>query len=135
MNIKKKQYYEGIGRRKTSVSRVRITKVSKDAEIIVNDKSVGEFFNTEELRSIVVAPLEATSLQKEFSISIKVKGGGQRGQAEATQLGLSRALVKYNGDVQKTLRDLDYLKRDPRQKERKKPGLKKARRAPQWSKR
>jgi small subunit ribosomal protein S9 len=135
MTTKKEQYYEGVGRRKTSVSRVRITKVAKNAEIVVNDKSVAEFFNTEELRAVVVAPLEATSLQKEFNISIKVKGGGQRGQAEATQLGLSRALVKYNGDVQKTLRDLDYLKRDPRQKERKKPGLKKARRSPQWSKR
>ncbi len=135
MSTKKEQYYEGVGRRKTAVSRVRITKVSKDAGIIVNDKTVEEFFNTEELRTAVVAPLEATSLQKEFSISVKVKGGGQRGQAEATQLGLSRALVKFNGEVQKTLRDLDYLKRDPRQKERKKPGLKKARRSPQWSKR
>ena len=135
MSTKKEQYYEGVGRRKTSVSRVRITKVSKGAGIIVNDKTVEEFFNTEELRSAVVAPLEATSLQKEFSISVKVNGGGQRGQAEATQLGLSRALVKFNGEVQKTLRDLDYLKRDPRQKERKKPGLKKARRSPQWSKR
>jgi len=135
MSTKKEQYFEGVGRRKTSVSRVRITKVSKDAVIVVNDKTVDEFFNTEELRTAVLAPLEATSLQKEFSISIKVKGGGQRGQAEATQLGLSRALVKYDGEVQKTLRDLDYLKRDPRQKERKKPGLKKARRSPQWSKR
>jgi small subunit ribosomal protein S9 len=135
MSTKKEQYYEGVGRRKTSVSRVRITKVSKGAGIIVNDKTIEEFFNTEELRAAVVAPLEATSLQKEFTISVRVKGGGQRGQAEATQLGLSRALVKFNGEVQKTLRDLDYLKRDPRQKERKKPGLKKARRSPQWSKR
>jgi len=135
MSTKKEQYYEGVGRRKASVSRVRITKVSKDASIVINEKNIEEFFNTEELRTAVVAPLEATSLQKEFNISIKVKGGGQRGQAEATQLGLARALVKYDGEVQKTLRDLDYLKRDPRQKERKKPGLKKARRSPQWSKR
>ena len=135
MSTKKEQYYEGVGRRKTSVARVRIVKVSKDAEITINGKTVAEFFNTEELRMAVMAPLEATSLQKEFNISVKVKGRGQRGQAEATQLGLSRALVKYDGEVQKTLRDLDYLKRDPRQKERKKPGLKKARRSPQWSKR
>jgi len=135
MSTKKEQYYEGVGRRKTSVARVRITKVSKGAETVINDKTVAEFFNTEELRLAVVAPLEATSLQKEFNISIKAKGGGQRGQAEASQLGLSRALVKYNGELQKVLRDLNYLKRDPRQKERKKPGLKKARKSPQWSKR
>ncbi len=135
MSTKKEQYYEGVGRRKTSVARVRIVKVAKGAEILVNDKTVQDFFNTEELRTAIVAPLEATSLQKEFNISIKVKGGGQRGQAEATQLGLARALVKYDSETQKTLRDLDYLKRDPRQKERKKPGLKKARRSPQWSKR
>lgn len=135
MSTKKEQYYEGVGRRKTSISRVRITKVSKGSGILINDKAVDEFFSTAELVSIVNAPLEAVSMQKEFTISIKVKGGGQRGQSEATQLGLSRALVKFNGDLQKVLRDLDYLKRDPRQKERKKPGLKKARRAPQWSKR
>ncbi len=137
MSTKKEQYYEGVGRRKASVSRVRLTKVDKekDAIIVINGRSVEDFFHTNELRSVIFAPLEAVSLQKEFKISVKVKGGGQRGQAESTQLGLSRALVKYNGDVQKTLRDLDYLKRDPRQKERKKPGLKKARRSPQWSKR
>jgi small subunit ribosomal protein S9 len=135
MSTKKEQYYEGIGRRKKSISRVRITKVSKGAIILVNDREVGEFFNTEELAMSVLAPLEAVSMTKEFQVSIKVNGGGQRGQAEASQLGLSRALIKYDGELQKTLRDLDYLKRDPRQKERKKPGLKKARRAPQWSKR
>ena len=135
MSTKKEQYYEGVGRRKASVARIRITKVAKNAEIVINDRSVEEFFNTKELANTVVAPLEATSLQKEFSISIKVNGGGQRGQAEASQLGLARALVKYDGELQKVLRDLDYLKRDPRQKERKKPGLKKARKSPQWSKR
>jgi len=135
MSTKKEQYYEGVGRRKASVSRVRITKVAKGSEIIINDKKLDDFLNTEELVSVVKAPLEATSLQGEFSVSIKATGGGQRGQAEASQLALSRALVKFNGDLQKVLRDLDYLKRDPRQKERKKPGLKKARRSPQWSKR
>lgn len=135
MSSKKEQYYEGVGRRKTSVARVRIIKVDKKAETLVNGKSPKDFFNTEELASIVSAPLEATSMQKEFNISVKVKGGGQRGQAEATQLGLSRALVKFNGEFQRSLKDLDYLKRDPRQKERKKPGKKKARKSPQWSKR
>ena len=135
MSTKKEQYYEGIGRRKTSISRVRITKIAKNSEIVINNRALKDFFNTEELISVVMAPLEAVSMQKEFVISIKVKGGGQRGQAEASQLGLSRALVKFNGELQRVLRDLDYLKRDPRQKERKKPGLKKARRSPQWSKR
>jgi len=135
MNTKKEQYYEGVGRRKTSISRVRIVKVTKNAEIVINNKKLEDFLNTEELIFSVRAPLQATSLEKEFNISIKVRGGGQRGQAEASQLALSRALVKFNGDLQKVLRDLDYLKRDPRQKERKKPGLKKARRSPQWSKR
>ena len=135
MSTKKEQYYEGVGRRKASVARIRITKVAKNAEIVINNRNVEEFFNTKELADAVIAPLEATSLQKEFSISIKVNGGGQRGQAEASQLGLARALVKYDGESQKVLRDLDYLKRDPRQKERKKPGLKKARKSPQWSKR
>jgi small subunit ribosomal protein S9 len=135
MSSKKEQYYEGVGRRKTSVARVRIVKVDEKAETLVNGRTPKEFFNTEELISAVTAPLEATSMQKEFNISVKVRGGGQRGQAEATQLGLSRALVKFNGEFQRSLKDLDYLKRDPRQKERKKPGKKKARKSPQWSKR
>jgi len=128
MSSKKEQYYEGVGRRKTSVARVRIVKVDEKAETLVNGRTPKEFFNTEELISAVTAPLE-------FNISVKVRGGGQRGQAEATQLGLSRALVKFNGEFQRSLKDLDYLKRDPRQKERKKPGKKKARKSPQWSKR
>ncbi len=135
MSTKKEQYYEGVGRRKTSVARVRIIKVSKEDNILINDRTIQDFFYTEELRSIITAPLEAASMLKEFIVSVKVKGGGQRGQAEAIQLGLSRALIKFDGELQKVLRDLNYLKRDPRQKERKKPGLKKARKSPQWSKR
>jgi small subunit ribosomal protein S9 len=135
MSSKKEQYYEGVGRRKAAVARVRITKVDKKTDTLINDKVLKDFFNTEELISTVLAPLEATSMMNEFAVSIKVNGGGQRGQAEASQLGLSRALVKFNADFQRTLKDLDYLKRDPRQKERKKPGKKKARKSPQWSKR
>jgi small subunit ribosomal protein S9 len=74
-------------------------------------------------------------MEKKCEIGIKVKGGGIRGQADACRLAISRALVKFNGDFYKTLRDLNYLSRDPRKKERKKAGLKKARRAPQWQKR
>jgi len=135
MSTKKEQYYEGVGRRKSSVARVRITKVDKKGDILINGRSVADYFNTKELGLSAVAPLEAVSMQKEFNVSVQVKGGGQRGQAEAVQLGLSRALVKYDGEFQKSLKELGYLKRDPRQKERKKPGLKKARKSPQWSKR
>jgi len=135
MSSKKEQYYEGVGRRKTSVARVRIAEVKKSAEIIINGKEVEGFFDTQELETTAFSPLEAVSAKDRFNVSIKVKGGGQRGQAEAIQLGIARALVKFDGEFQKTLKDLDYLKRDPRQKERKKPGLKKARRSPQWSKR
>ena len=135
MSSKKEQYYEGVGRRKTSVARVRITEVKKSAEIIINGKEVEGFFDTQELETTAFSPLEAVSVKDRFNVSIKVKGGGQRGQSEAIQLGIARALVKFDGEFQRTLKDLDYLKRDPRQKERKKPGLKKARRSPQWSKR
>ncbi len=135
MAKKADQYYEGIGRRKSAVARVRIVESTKGNEFLVNDKKYEEFFDTEELTVTAKAPMTATGTEKKFSVSVSVKGGGIRGQAEATQLGLSRALIKFNEEFQKTLRDLDYLKRDPRQKERKKPGLKKARKSPQWSKR
>ncbi len=135
MAKKADQYYEGIGRRKSAVARVRIVESTKGNEILVNTKKNDEFFDTEELRATVKAPMTATGTEKKFSVSVSVKGGGIRGQAEAIQLGLSRALVKFDEDFQKILRDLDYLKRDPRRKERKKPGLKKARKSPQWSKR
>ncbi len=135
MEKKEKRYFEGVGRRKKAVARVRIIPVSKDHGILVNKKDPKEYFYTDDLLVTINAPLVATGTQKKFSITVHTSGGGQRGQADAFQLGLSRALVKFNGDFQRTLRDLDYLKRDPRKKERKKPGLKKARRAPQWSKR
>ena len=129
------QYFEGVGRRKRSVARVRIVENEKEHSYSVNDKKVKEFFGTEELVATLNSPLVATAMEKKFVITAKVRGGGMRGQADAIQLGLSRALVKFDGEFQRTLRDLDYLKRDPRKKERKKPGLKKARRSPQWSKR
>ena len=135
MAKEKEQYFEGVGRRKRAVARVRITQVKKDHGIRVNKKQLKEYFHTPELITITNAPLEVTGTQKNFSITAHIKGGGQSGQADAFQLGLSRALVKFNGEFQKSLRDLDYLKRDPRKKERKKPGLKKARKSPQWSKR
>lgn len=135
MAKKADQYYEGVGRRKSAVARVRIVESTKGNDFLVNGKKYEDFFDTEELIITAKAPMTATGTEKKFSISVSVKGGGIRGQADATQLGLSRALIKFDEEFQKTLRDLDYLKRDPRQKERKKPGLKKARKSPQWSKR
>jgi len=131
----KRQYFEGVGRRKTAVARVRIFKSSKTNQLVVNEKDPQEYFDTEEMVEIVNSPFLAVGKEKGFEVSVKVKGGGKKSQAEAIRLGISRALVKFDGEYQTILRDLDYLKRDPRKKERKKAGLKKARRAPQWSKR
>lgn len=127
-------YYEAVGRRKTSTARVRVfTHSKKKNEITVNDKPLAEFFDVEELQAKVVSPLKI--LAGGADVSIKVQGGGTTGQADAAQLGLARALVKFDPELKKQLKDNGLLTRDPRQKERKKPGLKKARRSPQWAKR
>lgn len=135
----KKRYWEGIGRRKTSVARVRIFAVrpfnSDQPKITVNDHFYQDFFSSLEWRKIVEEPLRKIHLVDRLEVSVKVNGGGIRGQAEAIRHGLSRALVEFNSDFRKKLSHLGLLKRDPRVKERRKPGLKKARKAPQWSKR
>ncbi|MDZ7611520.1 MAG: 30S ribosomal protein S9 [Candidatus Moranbacteria bacterium] len=135
MAKKDKKFFEGLGRRKESVARVRLTETEKDPGISINEKDLEVFLPILELKETVTAPLRATGMDKKFDITVRAKGGGVRGQAEAIKMGLSRALVKYNGEFHQTLKDLDYLKRDSRRKERKKPGLKKARRAAQWRKR
>jgi small subunit ribosomal protein S9 len=128
------RYIEGIGRRKTAVARVRITPSDKES-VIVNERSVADYFETEELRRIAVEAIKDIELDQKFSISAKIIGGGIKSQAESLRLGTARALVKYNEELRKDLKKLGYLKRDPRVKERKKFGLKKARKSPQWSKR
>lgn len=120
------KYYYGTGRRKTAVARVRL--YSDNKNIIVNDKPT-------ELPKTVIEPLEAVGKSSFFGISAKVSGGGWVAQLEAIRLGIARALVEYNEDLRSSLKKSGLLSRDPREKERKKPGLKKARRAPQWSKR
>ncbi len=128
------KYYEAVGRRKTAVARVRLfTKGEK--VFLVNDKPVDEYFPTLELRKTAKGSLEAMKCLDKFRVLVKVKGGGIRGQAEAIRHGTARALVLINPNFKKRLKKLGYLKRDPRVRERKKPGLKRARRAPQWSKR
>ena len=128
------KYIEGIGRRKTSIARVRITEDSKKTYSI-NGKTLAEYFPVEDLQTNVLAPLKVTELDGKFSVSVKVLGGGVSAQSDAIRHGLSRALTKHDAELRGALKREGYLKRDPRAKERKKPGLKKARKAAQWSKR
>ena len=127
-----KQYYEGIGRRKSATARVRITESSKHV-FVVNELNIDEYFKSDNQIKVAKEPLEI--IKQKFSITVKVQGGGMSAQSEAVRHGLARAIEKFDGTLRAELKDLGYLKRDPRKKERKKFGLKKARRAPQWSKR
>ena len=129
-----KNYLEAVGRRKTSVARVRITEASKPS-FVVNEKDVIEYFPTKELQKDAQDPILATKLPQKFKVTVKVEGGGIASQAGAVRHGLARALVVYDEGLRKALKDLEFLKRDSRTKERRKFGLKKARKAPQWSKR
>lgn len=126
------RYIETVGRRKTSIARVRITPSSKST-FLVNNKELEVYFPTKEMQTIVVQPFFNT-LEK-FKVTAKIVGGGIHSQSEALRHGIARALVDYNLELRKGLKKAGYLKRDPRSKERRKFGLKKARKAPQWSKR
>ena len=128
-------YIEEVGRRKTAVARVRIYPNNKTAAILVNEKDLKTYFPTFELQETVLSPLKATGYDNSFKITVLVKGGGIVSQSQAVRHGIARCLVKLNPDLRKQLKDLGYLKRDPRMRERKKFGLKRARRAPQWQKR
>lgn len=127
------RYFEAVGRRKTASARVRI--FTKPGDFTVNEKLYSEYFQTVVLQKIVEDALQKMKLFGRFRVSVMVQGGGMRGQAEALRHGLSRALTKFNPDFRKRLKRAGFLRRDPRMKERKKFGLKKARRAPQWAKR
>jgi len=128
------QYYEGIGRRKESSARVRI--MSGSGKFIVNDKPGDEYFNRLGDVQAIMAPLQvAGENTSQLDITVVVKGGGVTGQTIAVQLGVARALLLMNPDLRSTLRKGGFLTRDPRIKERKKPGLKRARKAPTYTKR
>lgn len=129
-----KRYFEAVGRRKTSVARVRITEAPKTS-FIINDRELASYFPTEKLRLTVKDALSLPSVTGKFKISAVIRGGGQSSQADALRHGIARALISYDIHLRKTLKAAGYLKRDPRAKERRKFGLKKARKAPQWSKR
>jgi small subunit ribosomal protein S9 len=126
------QYY-GTGRRKESVARVRL--VPGDGRIIVNGRDLDEYFGMETLKAIVRQPLVLTDTVNRYDVLVNVHGGGFTGQAGAIRHGIARALLKVDPDLRPTLKRAGFLTRDPRMKERKKYGLKKARRAPQFSKR
>ena len=137
------KYYEAVGRRKESTARVRVfTKKSTDVQfaedkaiITVNDRPYFEYFNYSALQEVVDSPLKKLKSLNRFKATVKVSGGGQRGQADAIKFGLSRALILFDPNFAKKLKKAGYLTRDSREKERRKYGLKKARKAPQWAKR
>lgn len=137
--VKDKRYYEAIGRRKTAVAQVRLfaTKAFEDksGRITVNNKFYKDYFPELGFRQIIESPLEKMKSLNRFEVSVRVRGGGSTGQAEAIRHGIARTLVMFNADFRKKLKKAGFLKRDPRMKERRKYGLKKARKAAQWSKR
>ena len=129
----KQKYYYGTGRRKHSVARVRV--YNGTGNITINGRNIDEYFGLETLKLIVRQPLALTETTDKFDIVCNVAGGGVTGQAGAIRHGLSRALLLYNPELRPILKKAGFLTRDPRMKERKKYGLKAARRAPQFSKR
>ncbi len=128
------QYYEGIGRRKRSTARVRI--MNGKGSFVINEKTLEEYFPTERENKTVTDPLSVLSTSRSnFDISVLVKGGGVIGQAASVRLGLARAILKMDPELRPDLSHAGYLSRDAREKERKKPGLKGARKAPTYTKR
>lgn len=131
---KREHYFEALGKRKTSAARVRIV-TEGDKGISVNSKPYQAYFPSLELQETILAPLKLMSCLDQFKILIKVAGGGIHSQAEAVRHGIARALILFNADFRKRLKKAGFLTRDSRMRERKKFGLKRARRAPQWRKR
>jgi len=128
------KYINGLGRRKTSVAQVRLYKKGS-GKFIVNGLEMTEYFPVLPWQQKVQSPLKMVGMLESADISVRVLGGGTRSQADAVSLGIARALVKLDADLRASLKTEGLLTRDQRKKERKKPGLKKARKAPQWSKR
>ncbi len=130
---KTEKYVEAVGRRKTSIARVRLTPATKNS-IIINEKELHQYFPVEEMQEIAREPF-LENISEKFKVTAKIVGGGIHSQSEALRHGIARALVKHSGELRKPLKKEGMLKRDPRAKERRKFGLKKARKAPKWSKR
>ena len=131
--MKTSPYFQGTGRRKTSIARVRL--VPGDGNVIVNGKPLEDYFGREGLTEAATQPFAVTNSVRRFNAMVKVEGGGHSGQAGAISHGIARALLQVDAANRATLRSAGLLTRDPRAKERKKPGLKRARKAPQFTKR
>ncbi len=127
------RYYEAVGRRKRATARVRL--YPGDGEIVINGKPLKEYFRRPQDWRDVMIPFQLTESENRFNLSVLVKGGGITGQANAVRHGISRALLLIDPESKTVLRRAGLLTRDPREKERKKPGLKRARKAPQYTKR
>ena len=130
----KGKFTSAVGRRKTATARIRLYK-SGAGTFLVNGVKADEYFKEEGLFSIISQPLKLVGLAADFNITANVSGGGKKAQAEAVRHGIARALLLVNEELRASLKAKGYITRDARKKERKKPGLKKARRAPQWAKR
>lgn len=128
------KYIKAVGRRKCSIAQVRLTPKGT-GQVFVNNKEFNKYFPEALLQEKINAPLKLTDLYGKVDMTIIVRGGGKTGQAEAVRLGIARAIQLYDKEMRKTLKVAGFLKRDARVKERKKPGLRRARRAPQWAKR
>jgi small subunit ribosomal protein S9 len=128
------QYYEGVGRRKTSTARVRLFP-NGNGNVVINDKPAKEFLPREGDLERALKPLQEAGVAQYYNVSVHVQGGGITGQTDAIRMGLARALLKVNPDLRSAMRKGGFLTRDPRVKERKKPGLKRARKAPTYTKR
>lgn len=128
------KFSQGVGRRKTSTASVRLT-VAEENSITINGKDVSVYFPTSEMRGIAHEAFTIAKLPVKFAVSVKISGGGIHSQAEAVRHGISRALIVYDIETRSKLKKEGFLKRDPRAKERRKFGLKKARKGAQWSKR
>lgn len=132
----KERYFYAVGRRKTAVAKIQLFPSKKaQNEVLVNDTKAQDYFPLERLKNIALEALLQAGHDLKFFVRAKVSGGGVSAQAEAIRMGISRALIKYDETLKKVLKDKKFLTRDSREVERKKPGLKKARRAPQWAKR
>ena len=134
MYTPKKAYFYGTGRRKSSVARVRLFP-GGTGEIKINNRTIDNYFGLETLKMVCRQPFEVTGTEGKFDVEVRVSGGGVSGQAGAIRHGLSRALLQQSDENRSVLKKAGFLTRDPRMKERKKYGLKAARRAPQFSKR
>lgn len=129
------RYVYAVGRRKTAVAQVRLYPGTTAEVAVVNKKPIREYFGTAALEAQALLPLKTTGKEVAFRVSVVVRGGGLHGQADAIKLGVARCLIQHDPLLRATLKALGFLTRDSRAVERKKPGLKKARRAPQWAKR